>query len=49
MMVSLFSFAAPLPNLTSDDIDRALAPASSQGENKINADQHQMSPCNVAA
>ena len=28
-----FFLPAPLPNLTSDDIDRALAPASSQGYN----------------
>lgn len=35
-VVAIFShlvclFIAPLPNLTSDDIDRALAPASTQG------------------
>ena len=27
--------SAPLPNLTSDDIDSALAPASTQGKNPI--------------
>ena len=32
-IVLLLFLSAPLPNLTSDDIDSALAPAATQGNN----------------